>query len=563
VIKWNETLHKIERYAMALLIIATAIGVRWLIDPWLGDRYPEVTLFGGIAVAVWAYGYRPALLAAVVGYLAVDWLFVSPRGAFRITQSSDLVAWTASLLSSAIIIGVGQAMHRARFRAEVLSEQRKSAEQRISADLQAMTKLREIGTLCATAGSGFQECLLRIVDAAIAFTGAARGNLQLFDINGPALTIIAQRGFEEPFLRFFATVNGTHAASCGEAMRTRGRIIVDDITASEIFAGTPSLNVLLDAGVRAVQSTPLVSSAGNLIGMLSTHFATPYRPEVRELRLLDLLARQAADYIERKQAEEALRDYAEQLKQADRRKDEFLATLAHELRNPLAPIRNAIELLKHPKATPEIFQQARAITESQLNQMVHLVDDLLDVSRISRGRIELKKKRVSLKSIVDMAFETSQPHIEAKGHAISISLPKETIFLDADPVRLSQMLSNLINNACKYSEPSGNIEVRAHIEESVTNSEAKLVLSVKDTGIGIAPENLPRLFEIFSQLESALTRAEGGLEIGLSLVKGIVELHDGSVEAKSEGLGKGSEFIVRLPMSISKKTLSRLEIASG
>ena len=294
----------------------------------------------------------------------------------------------------------------------------------------------------------------------------------------------------------------------------------------------------------------------------------------------------ARDITDRKLAEKALREYAEQLKDADRRKDEFLATLAHELRNPLAPIRNAVELLKRPNLTAENFQLAREITESQLNQMVRLVDDLLDLSRISQGKIELKKERVTLKSILDQALETSRPHVEAAGHKLSVSLPPRNVYLDADPLRLAQVLSNLINNACKYSANNGNIEIKADLETAIENKRSQgdaengrgeavaeptivssiaeiesvsaskgeipkstmaLVLSVKDTGIGIAPEHLPRIFGMFSQVGSALNRSQGGLGIGLALVRGLVEQHGGSVEARSEGLGKGSEFIVRLP----------------
>jgi len=281
-----------------------------------------------------------------------------------------------------------------------------------------------------------------------------------------------------------------------------------------------------------------------------------------------------------------LREYAEQLKDADQRKDEFLATLAHELRNPLAPIRNAVELLKRPNLTVENFQLAREITESQLNQMVRLVDDLLDISRISRGKIELKKERVTLKSILDQALETSRPHVEAAGHKLSLSLPSRDIYLDGDPLRLAQVLSNLINNACKYSANNGNIEINAKVRTGIEyrgsqgdgkngrskavdestivsslsgidtipasksdkpKSTMELVLSVKDNGIGIPPEHLPRIFELFSQVGSALDRSQGGLGIGLSLVRSLVEQHGGRVEAQSEGLGKGSEFIVRLP----------------
>ena len=266
------------------------------------------------------------------------------------------------------------------------------------------------------------------------------------------------------------------------------------------------------------------------------------------------------------QARNALRDYAEQLKQADQRKNEFLATLAHELRNPLAPIRNAVEILKRPNLTAEDFQIARRITESQLNQMVRLVDDLLDISRISSGKVQLRKQRVTVKSIVDQALQNSQPHVDAAGHRVSLSLPPSPIHIEGDPMRLAQVVSNLINNACKYSENNGSIEIKAAVE-----TEKILILSVKDTGIGIAAEHLPRIFELFSQVGAVSNRSQDGLGIGLALVRGLVELHGGSVEARSEGVGKGSDFIVRLPIAAAvdeevvedRGNESTVSIASG
>jgi len=252
----------------------------------------------------------------------------------------------------------------------------------------------------------------------------------------------------------------------------------------------------------------------------------------------------ALDITKLKRIEAALRE-------SETRKDEFIATLSHELRNPLAPIRNAVQIMKQPNVSAEHLQIARDIIDRQLNQMVRLIDDLLDVSRISRGKIELKRQRVTLKAIVDQAIETSRPHIEENGHRLRVSLPAETIYLNGDEVRLAQVLSNLINNASKYSEQNGNIEVAARLQASEGGAQ-ELVLSVKDTGFGIAREHLGHVFDMFSQVESTLARSEGGLGIGLSLVRALVELHGGTVEAKSEGIGKGSEFIVRLPVMETK-----------
>ena len=227
------------------------------------------------------------------------------------------------------------------------------------------------------------------------------------------------------------------------------------------------------------------------------------------------------------------------LKEADRRKDEFLATLAHELRNPLAPIRNALQLLQLRPAEDPTERAAQDILDRQVTHMVRLIDDLLDVSRITRGKLELRRQPVELSRVIEQALETSRPHLSQQ---LTVTLPGDAVRLDADPVRLAQVLSNLLNNAAKFTPKSGRIEVAAQLEGGM------VAIRVRDNGVGIAPEHLPGLFRIFSQAETALERSKGGLGIGLSLARSLVELHDGTIEARSEGPGKGAEFVVRLPV---------------
>ena len=241
-----------------------------------------------------------------------------------------------------------------------------------------------------------------------------------------------------------------------------------------------------------------------------------------------------ADITARKRAEEAL-------KLADRRKDEFLATLSHELRNPLAPVSNALRILQIKAPDEPELTWAREIIERQVRQMTRLIDDLLDVSRITRDRLELRRERVDLARILQDAVETSRPLFEQEGHDLEVNLPSETIELDADATRLAQVFSNLLNNAAKYTPTGGRIDL--HTERDGRD----VLVSVRDNGLGIPSEMLPKVFELFLQVDRSLTRSRGGLGIGLTLVKRLVELHDGSVEARSDGLGKGSEFLVRLP----------------
>ncbi len=246
-----------------------------------------------------------------------------------------------------------------------------------------------------------------------------------------------------------------------------------------------------------------------------------------------------------KQSEERLRQLAADLSESNRRKDEFLATLAHELRNPLAPIRNGLQIIRLARDGGTAAEEARAMMERQLGNMVRLVDDLLDVSRISRGKLELRKERVELTAVLNNAVETSLPAVEHGGHELTISVPPDPIFVDADVLRLGQVFANLLNNAAKYSERGSRILL------SAKRQAGEIAVSIKDSGVGIPREMLPKIFELFTQVDRSLERSQGGLGIGLTLVKRLVEMHGGTVEARSEGHGMGSEFVVRLPLQLS------------
>jgi PAS domain S-box-containing protein len=239
-----------------------------------------------------------------------------------------------------------------------------------------------------------------------------------------------------------------------------------------------------------------------------------------------------------------LRKAEQGLREADRRKDEFLATLAHELRNPLAPIRNGLQILRVTGKDPVASVQVQEMLERQVNHLVRLVDDLMEVARVTRGRIELRREPVDLGATLRSAVETSRPLIEAARHELVVDLPEEPVTLMADPVRLAQIVANLLNNAAKYTEDGGRISLSGRCEGS------HAVISVRDTGVGIPIEVLPRVFDLFSQADRTYHRAQGGLGIGLTLVRTLVELHGGSVSAKSEGIGRGSEFTVRLPLGV-------------
>jgi PAS domain S-box-containing protein len=242
------------------------------------------------------------------------------------------------------------------------------------------------------------------------------------------------------------------------------------------------------------------------------------------------------DATHERAAQKALRD-------ADRRKDEFLATLAHELRNPLAPIRQAATTAGHPAATPEQLKWSISVIQRQVSHMARLLDDLLDVSRITRGRLEVRRERVALKSVVETAVEIAQPAIQQGKHQLSLELPGEPLELDVDAHRIAQVLGNLLTNAAKYTPPEGRIRLTAE------RQGGEVLVRVIDTGVGIETADLSRIFEMFTQLTATRERPNAGLGIGLALSRALVELHGGTIEAKSAGPGKGSEFMVRLALA--------------
>jgi PAS domain S-box-containing protein len=702
-------------------------------------------------------------------------------------------------------------------------------EHRASADLEAMIRLQHVGNLCSRSGSDFAQCLEAALGAAIGLTGADKGNIQLVDPRTGTLKIAAHRGFERPFLDFFADVSTESEAVCGAASRAAARVVVEDVTRSEMFAGRRALSVLLDANVRAVQSTPLVGSQGKLLGMISTHFATSRGVGDRELRLLDLLARQMADYLERKQAEDELRtaydalrakareletlidilpagvltadpacdritgnrafykmldiplggnaslpsvtsdvprgtrvfrggrelspeefpmqttgrtgervtdfdhdlvfpdgrrvtllantaplldehghvrgvlgaylditerqrseemvrdrsrqleavldaaplgvyvvdadfriaminpvarpvfgdfpgglvgrdldeilhlvckkDYADELvrlfrrtlstgesheaselaeyrvdrdrpqyfewridrfamhdgrfgvvcyfrdisshvearlerelllaseraaraeaDRAARSKDEFLAILSHELRTPLNAIAGWTHLLKQGAADPRKVLESADVIERNTRIQTQLIADLLDMSRITSGKMRLDVARVDLPAVVAATVESMRPAAEAKRLRFETAIgPVEGEVL-GDAARIGQILTNVLSNALKFTPKGGAIETRlrqfrSHVEIVVT-----------DTGEGIEPEFLPHLFDRFSQGDASTSRKHGGLGLGLALVKQLTELHGGTVEARSEGRGKGATFVVRLPLVAAGRT---------
>jgi PAS domain S-box-containing protein len=596
-------------YIAAVTATAAAVLLRWLLDPLVHNARPLAAVYGAVAFAVWFGGYRPALLAAVLGYLASDYLFIAPRGTVGFHDVRDLVRLTIFLLSCLIIIGFGEAMRVAQRRAQSIGTAKREGEQRIEAILEQSPV--GIG-LMDTTGSWLvsNATMRRLAPERVPSRDQGRINRwSAFKSDGSPLepenwpVARALRGEVVcPGVEF------SHTTDDGREIWTRvatgpfrdapgavvgAVVIAQDITEwKEAEATAAAVQQQLEI-VTDSMSTPVTLCSRDLRFLwVSKSFADWFGPSPDEIvgrPILDVIGPEAFGQLrprfEQVLAGETVRyeeevDYRglgrrwinaiytptldaagvpdgwvavviditerrrleESLKQADRRKDEFLATLAHELRNPLAPMRSAVEMMKRSDSNAALIEQGLGLMDRQVGHMVRLIDDLLDISRITAGKLQLRKERLELAALVRSAVQDVRPLIEASAHELTVTLPPEPIHLEADPTRLAQVIANLLVNAAKYTEKGG------HIWLTVERQGKGVMMSVRDTGIGISAEHLPHVFEMFSQVVPALERSQGGLGVGLALVKGLVELHGGTVEAHSSGNGMGSVFILRLPI---------------
>ena len=441
------------------------------------------------------------------------------------------------------------------------------SEARLAADLVGMERLQEVSTRLSQDGdtsplllepptwSAWNDSrrsstrlsqdgdtsplLVEIVDAAIAITAADMGNIQLLDQGTGTLKFVTSRGLGREYLEHFDTVHGGQGSSCAAAMETGERVVVGDLTES-LFTGK-DLDVMLAAGARAVQSTPLIGRSGQLVGMLSTHYRVPRVPSDRDLHVLDLLARQAADWIERTQAAEELRQAKAAAEAANRAKDEFLANVSHEIRTPFGAILGMTELvLDTPLADDQ--RQCLETVKSAADSLLGLIDDLLDFSKIEAGKLELNPSDFSLRGALFDTVRTLVARARSKGLELVCDVqPDVPDALVGDAGRLRQVLLNLIGNAIKFTK-HGEVAVRVEVADGpATGDEVVLRFTVRDTGIGIPPEGQERIFRAFEQADSSTTRRYGGTGLGLTIAARLVGLMGGTIGVESEP-GRGSTF---------------------
>lgn len=554
---------------------------------------------------------------------------------------------------------------RVEERTGLLTQSNKALQQEVERRRKAEAAMHQLYELHSrlTVELDLHAALDDILSAACAFTATDRGCVQMVGATGNSLEIVAQRGFEPDsrFIKHFRYEG--FAQGCDAARIERKQMVIEDIDTIETLNGSAEGDAARADGVRAAQSTPMISRRGQILGVLSTHFREPHRPSDEVLRLMDLLAWSGADFIERHAAETALRESErrlraltsastdaiyrmspdwtqmrqldgrnflkdtvspshswleeyipaedhkviqsaidaavrdkvvfelehrinradgtfgwtlsravpmldangniyewvgaasniterkeaeEKLKEANRRKDEFLAMLAHELRNPLAPIGVAAELLQRVKMDERRLRETSQIIARQVSHMTVLIEDLLDVSRVTRGLVTLNNAALDIRDVVMDAVEQVRPLIQTRRHQLILDVPSFLAMVTGDKKRLVQVLANILNNSAKYTNEGGIIKLKVVVEET------SILIDISDNGVGMSPELASRAFELFTQAERTSDRSSGGLGLGLSLVKSLVELHGGSVNCRSGGIGEGSQFTVRLPRLINE-----------
>jgi signal transduction histidine kinase len=533
--------HSLRPYAVAALATALALFIRWPLYPVLDTAFPLLTFFPALAAAAYYGGLRAGLTATVLGALTAGFFLMEPRYTLMVGTARDLSRLVAYVIVGVVLSGFSEALHRARRRAEAAEAEGRATLARLEAERAALHFLAEAGDVLGssldypTTLAGVASLVVpRLADWCAVYILEEDGSVrQLAAAHAdPAKAALV----EELRRRYPPDPNTPHGIP--QVLRSGRPEFIPEITEQhlqDIAVDAGHLELLRRLGPRSYLAVPLVAR-GRTLGaqtFVLSESARRYGPD--DLELAQELARRAALAVDNARLFHETREAA-------RHKDAFLAQLGHELRNPLAPLHNALQILRLRRAGDPVVAEMAALMERQVGSLVRLVDDLLDVARISRGQIELRRQPLDLAAAVGRAVETVRPMVDERRHRLELVLPAEPLWLEADPLRLGQVLVNLLANAVKYTPPGGQLRVQAARE----GEEA--VLHVRDNGIGISRDNLGRIFDLFAQGERVPGHDREGLGIGLHLVRRLVELHGGRVAAASDGPGNGSEFTVRLPL---------------
>jgi signal transduction histidine kinase/CheY-like chemotaxis protein len=467
-------------YACAIGIATAAIALRWFMIPWLGSDVPYATLIGAIAIAVWMGGWGPALAAAIFGFIGTALVIGRPLGTLPVDHIHGVVGVAVYAVTCLLIIGLGEAMRRTR------DAYRRSQERFLWSQEAAIQGYGLLKTIRDHSG--------KIVDFE-------------FEYINPLGAAICR---SEPSLVVGSGVTSVMPGACAAGLLDALRKVV--------CAGTPIDTELADSSVAP---------------------ATWIRYMI--VKVEDGVAVSFSDITQTKQLALELNQHAADLQRANAAKSLFLATLSHELRNPLAPVRNGLAILK--TRLPADLNDIHGMMERQIRMVTRLTDDLVDAARIDQGKLDLRREKVSVESFVDAGIETARPNIAGKSHELLVRHAPHPFYVDGDPIRLAQVVANLLNNAAKFTPPKGRIEIWVRAKGQ------HVVIRVRDNGLGIADADLDNIFGMFVQIAPSETHSTGSLGLGLALARSLIALHGGEITARSAGLNKGSEFRIRLPLA--------------
>jgi signal transduction histidine kinase/ActR/RegA family two-component response regulator len=542
----TDKTHVIKEFAAAVAATLIAWGGRWLLAPVLDDHVPFITFFPVMFYLAWWGGFRATLFGVFLSTAVLAYAILEPVGSFEIALVEYRIGLVIYIMVSLAAGGLGERVLIARTIARDATANAIEEGKQLRVSMADRKRAEEALTFLANAGTS----LAALADRESALQQAARIPIP-FLADWCVVYVIDEQGaidyhahaHEDPekerllaeMLTKFPLDWNSNTATV-QALRTGKTQLMEDMPQPLVSSFTQSdehREMVKVLGPHGVISVPL-KIRDRTIGVIGLVACDPKRRySQRDVELAESLAERVAIAVDNAKLFHAV-------KEASRHKDEFLAMLAHELRNPLAAIRYAVALgqVDPADAGGEMF----GIIDRQTGNLARLIDDLLDVSRISRDKVKLRQEYVDLRTIIESAAATARPTIEEKCHDLKIELPNDPIRLFVDPTRAEQILANLLTNAAKYTNKGGRITVRGAIDDG------KAVIDVIDTGIGLPPEMLHRVFELFTQADRTLDRSEGGLGIGLTVARRLAELHGGSISVHSEGLGRGSTFTVRLPL---------------
>jgi K+-sensing histidine kinase KdpD/CheY-like chemotaxis protein len=526
-------------YLVAVLAVAAATLVEWLVDPLIGDALIFSTYFAAVVFTVAYGGLWPGILATFLSVAAADWFFIPPRQSFHI-ETRDLGTWLG--IVTFIVVGItvaaiNEALQRSRRAAHSAARQLAVVVEHAQFLSEASKSVAALVDVESSMQRLAQLCVPRFADCCAFYLVSEHSDIQS----------IAQAHADPQKAPLLAEIISRYPPSwrvqtiSSRVLRSGAAEFIPEISQTyldSVAQDTRHAELIKRLAPRSAIVVPL-ESRGRTIGMIQL-----IRSETRaaftadEFEVAQELARRAATAIDNSRLYDDLRA-------ADRQKDDFLAMLAHELRNPLAAIDYATQL---SSISPEQAANATEIIQRQVRHLARIIDDLLDVSRITRDKIELQKEPIDATTIANRAAGSARPIIEKHRHTFRVEISPDEMPLFVDPTRAEQIIVNLLTNAAKYTPEGGQISLKAYPEAD------DVVIKVRDSGIGIPKEMLPRVFELFTQVNPEIDRTKGGLGIGLTVVRSLTEKHGGTVSATSDGLGKGTEFTVRLPRSKDRIT---------